>query len=165
MTTRFMRRQPALVGTVVTGCLLLLLAAHSDHWRSISTRGLPSLRWNTAQPDFCSNLGGSTSKSWLDARTQPTGLGITSLLVPYALGPDLKVGAHTWGYSVLDRLYLRNGTFIIVTSDRSSLPLKEEIIHRLGRVSTQGDEDDEGSEVRPPFFLRVAETLTSTLSF
>jgi hypothetical protein len=77
------------------------------------------------------------------------------------LGSDLKVGAHTWGYSVLDRLYLRNGTFYIVTSDRDSLPTKAEIIHRLGRISTQGDEDDEGSEVKPVFYKGVAKPLTS----
>ena len=144
-----MRRQPALVGTVVAGCLLLLLAAHSGHWLSISARGLPNLRWSAAQAEFCSNIGGPTLKSWLDAQIQPTDLETTSPLVPYALGSDLRVGAHTWGYSVLDRLYLRNGTFYLVTSDRANLPPKEEIIHRLGRVSTQGDEDDEGSEVRP----------------
>ncbi|TEB37366.1 hypothetical protein FA13DRAFT_1726446 [Coprinellus micaceus] len=146
-----MRRQPALVGAVVTACLLLL-ATNSDHWRSISTRGLPTLRWSAPQSELYSNLCGPTSIQnsedlRLGTRTQPTDLGTTTPSVPYALGSDLKVGAHTWGYSVLDRLYLRNGTFYIVTSDRDSLPTKAEIIHRLGRISTQGDEDDEGSEL------------------
>lgn len=161
-----MRRQPAFVGVVVTACLLLLLATNSDHWRGISTQGL---RWSAPQSEFYSNLCGPTgiqnSEDWLGARMQPTDLGTTTPPVFYALGSDLKVGAHTWGYSVLDRLYLRNGTFYIVTSDRDSLPTKAEIIHRLGRISTQGDEDDEGSEVKPLFQIGVAKSLTSIHSF
>ena len=162
MTTRFMRRQPALVGTVVTAFLLLLLATHSDHWRDISARGLPTLQWGALQPGCCSNLSSPVTiqivENGLGAQTQPTDLETTTPMVPYVLGSDVPVGAHTWGYNVLDRLYLRNGTFYIVTSNRESVPPKVEIIHRLRRISTQGDEDDEGSEVRPPFYSRVAES-------
>ena len=76
-----------------------------------------------------------------------TDLETTIPMVPHKLDSDVKVGAGTWGFNVLDKLYLRNGTFYIVTNDRNVIPTKMEIILRLGRFSTQGDEDDEGSEV------------------
>ncbi|KAJ7258492.1 hypothetical protein C8J57DRAFT_1472258 [Mycena rebaudengoi] len=39
-------------------------------------------------------------------------------------------GAHVPGFTLLDHLYLRNGTFYIITSDRASFPPRENLLSR-----------------------------------
>lgn len=83
------------------------------------------------------------------SRLQPTDLETTSPFVLKELGSDVKVGAYTWGFNVLDRLYLRNGVFYVVTSDPNRVPSKAEIIERL-RLTTPEEEEDEGAQVWAP---------------
>lgn len=56
--------------------------------------------------------------------------------------------AYSHGFTMLDELYLRNGTFYIVTSDVSSFPPRRDLIARpLPRGSINLDPTD---EVRSP---------------
>lgn len=81
------------------------------------------------------------------AKLQRTDIETTTPPVLKSLDSDAKIGAYTWGFNVLDNLYLRNGTFYLVTSDKSRLPSKAEIMLKL-HLETQDDEEDEGSQVR-----------------
>lgn len=150
MTTLFRRREQrhlALFGAVVAICLfLLLLATHSGEWR-ISAPRLRIFQW-PSQSKYAQESGHTCQKSvGQNSEVRPWEVETSAPMVPNGQNSNTKVGAHTWGFNVLDNLYLRNGTFYIVTSDRDNVPPKEEIIHRLGRFSTHGDQDDEGSEV------------------
>ena len=77
------------------------------------------------------------------ARLQRTDIETTTPSVLRSLDSDVKIGAYEWGFNVLDKLYSRNGTFYLVTSDKSRLPSKAEIILKL-HLTTQEDEEDEG---------------------
>lgn len=170
---RSQQRRFVLLGVAVTILvLLLILPSQSDHF-SISAP--KSLQWGSkpgltnspleaddsdadyaaGSPTLISKPAGANSPSspapnqpHIDSgsRVQPTDIETTSPFVPKALDSDIKVGAYTWGFNVLDRLYLRNGTFYVVTSDRSRVPTKQQIIERL-RLTTPEDEEDEGSQV------------------
>lgn len=149
MATLFTRREQrhiALFGAVVAVCLLVLFSTYSGDWR-ISTPRLRMLQWSS-ELGCASGLEDENNGQKTAARPpeiHPWEVETTAPMVTYR---DTKIGAHTWGFNVLDNIYLRNGTFYIVTNDRDSVPPKEEIIHRLGRLSTHDDQDDEGSEVR-----------------
>ncbi|KAJ3523232.1 hypothetical protein NMY22_g11535 [Coprinellus aureogranulatus] len=124
-----------------------LLMQASD-WR-VPAPKLRLPQW-TSQTVCTANPSSNTdnqSASQSVSEVRPWEVETTTPTVPLSPTSQTRVGAHTWGFNVLDNLYLRNGTFYVLTSDKESVPSKVEIIHRLGRISTHGDEDDEGSNL------------------
>ncbi|KAJ7152671.1 hypothetical protein C8R43DRAFT_923814 [Mycena crocata] len=49
-------------------------------------------------------------------------------------------GAHVHGFTMLDNIYLRNGTFYVVTADRSSFPPLDQLLSRPVGLSDAGIE-------------------------
>jgi hypothetical protein len=47
-----------------------------------------------------------------------------------ASDPSVRVSAHAYGYTIFDKLYLRNGTFFVVTRDVESMPARERILSK-----------------------------------
>lgn len=153
-------RRSILVGVAISLGLLLFIWASYQSNSSSSTldalHGAPEQNEDSLGPGHFGGPKQPTSSKpgphlveppLPGTQLQSTDLETTVPMVPYKLDSDVKVGAGTWGFNVLDKLYLWNGTFYIVANDRNIVPTKKEIIHRLGRFSTQSDEDDEGSEV------------------
>ncbi|KAJ7773830.1 hypothetical protein B0H16DRAFT_1303994 [Mycena metata] len=55
-------------------------------------------------------------------------------------------GAHVHGFTVLDNIYLRNGTFYVVTMDRSTFPPRNRLLSRpIKRGSKNMEPTDEAS--------------------
>ncbi|KIK62619.1 hypothetical protein GYMLUDRAFT_164784 [Collybiopsis luxurians FD-317 M1] len=48
--------------------------------------------------------------------------------VPYLPSTKIPGGAHSHGFTIFDNLYLRNGTFYVVTTDRESFPTLDALI-------------------------------------
>ncbi|KAJ3538606.1 hypothetical protein NMY22_g5094 [Coprinellus aureogranulatus] len=160
------QRRYLLLGVVAAILLLLLiLPSQSDHFSLSKSKanGKPAPDSVVLDDDFELDIHAgnpthvdkpvaghpaspSSSKSEHGHRLQRTDVETTSPFVLKSLDSDIKVGAYTWGFNVLDKLYLRNGTFYVVTSDRSRLPAKEQIIERL-RLETQDGEEDEGAHL------------------
>lgn len=153
-------RRSILVGVAISlGLFFFVWASYQSHSPSTkpgALHGVPEQNEDSLEPGHFGSpkqpTGGKAGPHLDEPPLPGTQLQSTDLetgvpMVPYKLDSDVKVGASTWGFNVLDKLYLRNGTFYIVANDRNVIPTKKEIIHRLGRFSTQSDEDDEGSEV------------------
>ncbi|KAJ7199384.1 hypothetical protein GGX14DRAFT_373172 [Mycena pura] len=74
--------------------------------------------------------------TWLQSRADsisPPPPKPTLTPAPWADGwtlTTIPIGTHVPGFTLLDHLYLRNGTFYIVTSDRASFPPREDLLSR-----------------------------------
>jgi hypothetical protein len=44
--------------------------------------------------------------------------------------PSVRVEAHAYGFTLFDRLYLRNGTLFVVTKDVASFPPRDRILFK-----------------------------------
>ncbi|KAG5643037.1 hypothetical protein DXG03_001649 [Asterophora parasitica] len=68
-------------------------------------------------------------------------------------------GAHIEGFTLLDNLYLRNGTFYVVTSDVSTFPPLRNMLSRPSKIESGVDLDPTDKEMQ---FLHVGD-LEGTL--
>ncbi|KAF7378137.1 EGF domain-specific O-linked N-acetylglucosamine transferase [Mycena sanguinolenta] len=81
-------------------------------------------------------VGYYNHRRWLKWRVDsisPPSLKPTPTSLPWAYGWTLTTipsGTHVPGFTLLDHLYLRNGTFYVVTSDRASFPPRENLLSR-----------------------------------
>ncbi|KAF8997469.1 hypothetical protein BDQ17DRAFT_1283867 [Cyathus striatus] len=62
----------------------------------------------------------------------------------------IPVGAHVHGFTVFDHLYVRNGTFYVVTSDVSSFPPRRNLIGRPVEMDKDFEPTDEDLQFIDP---------------
>ncbi|KAF5383003.1 hypothetical protein D9615_004886 [Tricholomella constricta] len=73
---------------------------------------------------------------------------------PTTIETTIPGGEVVYGFSLLDQLYLRKGTFYIVTSDKAAFPLKRHIIARPLDIGAGNDLDPTDKELQ---FITPAE--------
>ncbi|KAJ2914187.1 hypothetical protein MD484_g6236, partial [Candolleomyces efflorescens] len=62
--------------------------------------------------------------------------------------PSVRVEAHTYGFTVFDKLYLRNGTFFVVTKDAGAFPPRGRILFKSEGVEGGVEVDATDQELR-----------------
>ncbi|KAJ2925006.1 hypothetical protein H1R20_g12078, partial [Candolleomyces eurysporus] len=83
---------------------------------------------NYASEEVPSSPSSLPHTNYLASTEEETTIPSTSL----ASDPSVSVSAHAYGFTVFDKLYLRNGTFFVVTKDLKSMPPRERILSKVG---------------------------------
>ncbi|RXW21580.1 hypothetical protein EST38_g4287 [Candolleomyces aberdarensis] len=149
MTAPLRRRDQlrALVFSAIGFVFLLVLFTGREHipirkaisWRKPVQQDLPvPVNHNTDFEPDAGDAGSSASEevpsshsslphtNYLASTDEETTIPSTAL----ASDPSVTIPAQTYGFTVFDKLYLRNGTFFVVTKDPKSMPPRERILSK-----------------------------------
>ncbi|KAJ7129079.1 hypothetical protein C8R46DRAFT_1363306 [Mycena filopes] len=106
-------RYPLAVLAVFTCVVILLRLSFGS---SLGLESLPYLRNNSTQS------AEQLSPHWPPASAEEDPSDLRHTTIPS--------GAHVHGFTVLDNIYLRNGTFYVVTANRSTFPPRDRLLSR-----------------------------------
>ncbi|KAF5392389.1 hypothetical protein D9757_001565 [Collybiopsis confluens] len=112
-------RQILIALAISASCFLLLASLNSPRL------AFPKTYWKLPFADTDGDLGAETSDPAFDNAILDYPYHPNSINVPVTKIPG---GAHSYGFTILDNIYLRNGTFFIVTPDASGFPQRQALL-------------------------------------
>ena len=146
----YIRREHQLFGVVAVVIFLLIAAVNNDYTR-VSVRNKVPEWLKHSDP-----LGAGRDQIHEDDHTKlphtenPSDYDLYTTITNTTAETTIPGGAHAPGFTVFDRLYLRAGTFYVVTADPSSWPPRRYLIAKPFEKGTGQDLEPTDEVSRAP---------------
>lgn len=130
-------REQRLFGGVAVVLFLLVAAINNDHARVLERNKVP--QWLRHSDPLGAGRDQLLDYTQLPHAENPSNSDLYTTITNTTAETMIPGGAHAPGFTVFDRLYLRAGTFYVVTADPSSWPPRRYLIAKPLKKETGQD--------------------------